>query len=161
MRLARRRHRCPWYQPRRFVEGAGPLENGILVSPLVSGATAELAASASGTNPTASSAAASTAGGGNAPAAAGGGGPVAAAIAGRVAFIAAIANQLPEAGAISLNTTSEEYVVTSLGSIDISFFLLAFCIWALLSCMFMICTAFFCSAHTPSPRSSVWPRGLT
>ena len=131
-----------------FVEDIGPLESEILVSPLTSCATADLTAGASATDPAASSVAAPTAGGGNAPAADGGGGAVAAAIAGRVAFIAAIANQLPEAGAISLTATSEENVVTSFGSIDLNFLLLV--------------SAFvqhsLAAVHTPSPQSNVWPR---
>jgi hypothetical protein len=65
-----------------------------------------------------------------------------------VAFITAIAAQLPEAGAITRNTTSEAYGVTSFGSIDMNFLLLAFCSWVLLSCTFLTCTAFLCGrAH--------------
>jgi hypothetical protein len=77
-----------------IVEGAGPLANGILVSPMVSGATTELEASAPDTDPAATSAAAASAGGGNAPVAAGGGGgPAAQALATRAAFIAALGSQ--------------------------------------------------------------------
>ena len=110
---------------------------------MVSGAAAELAASASDTNPPAPSAAADSAGGGNAPAAAGGGGAVAASVVGRVAVILALANQPSAAGALSLATTSEKYVGTMFESIDVSFLLLAFCVWALVSCMCMIGIAFF------------------